>query len=380
MTTEGLGAIAHYNLLERIGQGGLGEVYRARDTKVGRTVALKLAPESTFADAAAREMFLEDARAAATLSHPNIATLFDVGEYDGGCYLAYEFASGMTLQRELSGRPASPRRAVELAVQIAEALADAHSAGVLHGDLRPETIFVTQKGSAKVLDFGMSRWTRGGKTRTRAATSPGSLGADALRVVCYMSPEQALGGSVDPRSDVFSLGVVLYEMLTGQNPFIAPTASQTVVNVTSTSVPSSTAAATASRGPRRHRQPLDGQGNRQAAPERGLLLGGAAQRRRDARRAVGRCRAGRSAPARRRRGIGQLVVGRGRHRRRRRRRLVGGQMSAFSFSTSMLPPDRITAVSLPERSIRPPSTPAGAAAPAASAMRRSSRAIPAIAS
>ena len=246
MNTEGLGAIAHYNLLERIGQGGLGDVYRARDTKVGRTVALKLAPESTFADAAAREMFLEDARAAATLSHPNIATLFDVGEYDGGCYLAYEFASGMTLQRELSGRPASPRRAVELAVQIAEALADAHSAGVLHGDLRPETIFVTQKGSAKVLDFGMSRWTRGGKTRTRAATSPGSLGADALRVVCYMSPEQALGGSVDPRSDVFSLGVVLYEMLTGQNPFIAPTASQTVVNVTSTSVPSSKAAATAS--------------------------------------------------------------------------------------------------------------------------------------
>jgi serine/threonine protein kinase len=244
--SEGLGAIAHYNLLERIGQGGLGEVYRARDTKLGRTVALKLAPDSAFADGAAREMFLADARAAAALSHPNIATLFDVGKFDGGFYLAYEFASGVTLQRELSGRPAHPRRAVELAVQIAEALADAHAAGVLHGDLRPDTIIVTQKGSAKVLDFGMSRWTRGGKTRTRAASSPGSLGADALRVVCYMSPEQALGGSVDPRSDVFSLGVVLYEMLTGQNPFIAPTSAQTVVNVTSTSVPSSLAAATAS--------------------------------------------------------------------------------------------------------------------------------------
>jgi serine/threonine protein kinase len=237
------GPIAHYNLLERIGRGGLGEVYRARDTKVGRTVALKLAPDSGFANPAAREMFLEDARAAATLSHPNIATLFDVGEYDGGCYLAYEFASGVTLRQEMSGRPENPRRAVELAVQIADALADAHSAGVLHGDLRPDTIFVTQKGSAKVLEFGMSRWTQGGKTRARAASSPGSLGADAVRVVAYMSPEQALGGSVDPRSDVFSLGVVLYEMLTGRNPFSAPSAAQTVVNVTSASVPPSHAAA-----------------------------------------------------------------------------------------------------------------------------------------
>jgi serine/threonine protein kinase len=246
VNTEVTGTIAHYNLLERIGQGGLGEVYRARDTKVGRTVALKLAPDSAFADAAARETFLSDARVAAILSHPNIATLFDVGEYDGGCYLAYEFASGVTLRQEMSGRPTNPRRAVELAVQIADALADAHSGGVLHGDLRPDTIFVTQKGSAKVLEFGMSRWTRGGNTRARAASSPESLGPDAIRVVSYMSPEQALGGSVDPRSDVFSLGVVLYEMLTGRNPFSASSASQTVVNVTSAPVPSSHAAATAS--------------------------------------------------------------------------------------------------------------------------------------
>jgi serine/threonine protein kinase len=246
VNTEVTGTIAHYNLLERIGQGGLGEVYRARDTKVGRTVALKLAPDSAFADAAARETFLSDARVAAILSHPNIATLFDVGEYDGGCYLAYEFASGVTLRQEMSGRPTNPRRAVELAVQIADALADAHSGGVLHGDLRPDTIFVTQKGSAKVLEFGMSRWTRGGNTRARAASSPESLGPDAIRVVSYMSPEQALGGSVDPRSDVFSLGVVLYEMLTGRNPFSASSAAQTVVNVTSAPVPSSHAAATAS--------------------------------------------------------------------------------------------------------------------------------------
>jgi serine/threonine protein kinase len=243
---EATGTIAHYNLLERIGQGGLGEVYRARDTKVGRTVALKVVPGAAFADPASREMFLDDARAAATLSHPNIATLFDVGEYEGGCYLAYEFASGVTLRQEMSGRPTNPRRALELAVQIADALADAHSGGVLHGDLRPDTIFVTQKGSAKVLDFGMSRWTRGGNTRARAASSPQSLGADAVRVVAYMSPEQALGGPVDPRSDVFSLGVVLYEMLTGRNPFTAPSAAATVVNVTSATVPSSHAAVAAS--------------------------------------------------------------------------------------------------------------------------------------
>src|SRR5215212_5737902 len=183
-------AIAHYNLLEAIHDDALGEVYRARDTKVGRTVALKLVADATFTDADPRDRFLEDARAAAGLSHPNIATLFDVGEYDGGCYLAYEFTSGMTLRQENGGRAVNPRRAVELAVQIADALAEAHSRGVLHGDLRPDTIVVTQKGSAKVLHCGMSRWTRGGRTRARAAASPQSLGPETVAIVAYMSPEQ----------------------------------------------------------------------------------------------------------------------------------------------------------------------------------------------
>ncbi len=230
-------AVGHYNLLERIGEGGLGEVYRARDTKVGRTVALKLVPESIFTPAATREMFLDDARAAMALSHPNIAALFDVGERAGGWYLAYEFASGATLGRESAGRAVHPRRAVELAVQIADALADGHSHGIVHADIRPDTIFVTQKGSAKVLEFGMSRWTRGGRTRALAATSPESLGPEALSVVSYLSPEQAIGGAVDPRTDVFSLGVAVYEMLSGKNPFAASTASQTVLNVISASVP-----------------------------------------------------------------------------------------------------------------------------------------------
>jgi serine/threonine protein kinase len=232
--------IAHYNLLERIGEGSLGEVYRARDTKVGRTVALKVLPEALVQDETAREVLMSDARATATLSHPNIATLFDVGQdvaQHGECYLAYEYATGITLSQEIGGRPIHPRRAVELAVQIAEALADAHSQGLLHTDLRTDTIVVTPKGNAKVLDFGMARWTRGGAVRARAAQAADSLGPDALPIVSYLSPEQALGGLVDARTDVFSLAVILYEMLTGRNPFAGATAAATVMNVISKPAP-----------------------------------------------------------------------------------------------------------------------------------------------
>ena len=224
-------AIAHYNLLERLGESAGGELYRARDTKVGRTVALKLVRGTIFTEAGSREAFFEDARLATVLSHPNIATLFEVGEHDADCYLAYEFASGITLRQENDGRSVNPRWAVELAVQIADALSDGHALGVLHGDLRPDNIIVTHKGSAKVLEFGMSRWTNGGRTRVRAAASPLSLGPEAVSVVSYMSPEQVLGGPVDSRTDVFSLGVVLHEMLTGRNAFSASTPADTVVNV-----------------------------------------------------------------------------------------------------------------------------------------------------
>jgi serine/threonine protein kinase len=225
--------VAHYHLIERMGEGALGEVYRARDTKFGRTVALKLVPGALLVDESARRDFEHDARAAATLSHPNIATLFDVGEYDAGWYLAYEFAAGVTLREETGGGAVSPRRAVELAVQIADALADAHAHGVLHGDLRPETIFVTKKGSAKILEFGMGHWTRGGQTRILAASRPQAVAENAATTVSYMSPEQAGGGTVDARTDVFSLSVILYEMLSGRNPLAAPTAAETLARVVS---------------------------------------------------------------------------------------------------------------------------------------------------
>lgn len=225
-----IGAIAHYNLLERIGEGGLGEVYRARDTKVGRTVALKLTPPG-FAVGQRQHRLIDDARAAAALSHPNIATLFDVGEHDGRLYLGYEFVQGVTLRQQMSGAPMNTRHALDLAIQVADAISEAHSHGVLHKDLRPETILETGKGSAKVLDFGMAVWTRGGQTRALAAAAPGSVSADAAMIVAYMSPEQALGGSIDARTDVFSLAVIVYEMVTGRHPFAGGDAAAILLNI-----------------------------------------------------------------------------------------------------------------------------------------------------
>jgi serine/threonine protein kinase len=211
-------SIAHYNLLEHLGAGGLGDVYRARDTKVGRTVALKLLPPE-MRGAPRGEAFAAAVREAATLSHPNIATLFDSGEIAGRTYLVYEFVSGVSLRQEMGGRAVNPRRALELGIQIADALAEAHSRDIVHGDLRPETIMVTAKGSAKILDCGLSPWTSGGQARAAAASAPDGLPPDAPPVAPYLSPEQALGSPIDARSDLFSLGAVLYEMLAGRAAF-----------------------------------------------------------------------------------------------------------------------------------------------------------------
>jgi serine/threonine-protein kinase len=231
-------AIAHYNLLERIGRGGLGDTYRARDTKVGRTVALKLVGADVAPDAESRARLLSEAKIAAMLSHPNVSTLFDTGEAEGQVYLAYEYAPGRPLREEMAGGAMNPRRALEVAVQLSDGVADAHAHGIIHGDLRPDTIIITPKGSAKILDFGFARWTRGGMLRAQAAQSPDRLPADAVRVLTYLSPEQALGGAIDSRTDVFSLGVLIYEMLTGRNPFAAPTPAATVLNVIQGAVPS----------------------------------------------------------------------------------------------------------------------------------------------
>ena len=225
--------IAHYNILERLGTGALGDVYRARDLKVGRTVALMMVPPGLIeppAGPSRRDTFLAQARAAQALNHPNIATLFDVVEQGGQCYLAYEFAAGPSLRDEMAGRPVNLRRAIELAAQIGDALAEGHSRGLVHGDLRPDNVVITPKGSPKILNFGLTAWTTSGQARAAAASTDG-VGTDPYGVAGYLSPEQAVGGAIDERSDVFSLGVLLHEMLTGRNPFTGPTPSATVMNV-----------------------------------------------------------------------------------------------------------------------------------------------------
>lgn len=224
-------SIAHYNVLDRIGEGGIGELFRARDTKVGRTVALKIVAPSIAGKPERLRRLLEDAQAAAGLSHPNIATLWDVGEADGQTYLAYEFAAGRSLREESGGAAMNPRRALDLAVQIANGVADAHSHGIIHGDLRPETIIVTAKGNAKVLDFGLAQWTRGGMVRATAAGNPDALAPEAAAVLAYLSPEQAIGSAVDPRTDVFSIGILTYEMVTGKNPFAGASPAVTMLKV-----------------------------------------------------------------------------------------------------------------------------------------------------
>jgi len=210
--------LGQYKILDRIGAGGLGEVLRARDTRLGRTVAIKVIGPDIAADAERRERFIADARAAARLSHPNIAELYEVGEDQGHLFVVFEFAPGELLSTKIAGRPMNPRRVIDLAGQVADALADAHADGVIHQDIKPSNIMVTPKGHAKVLDFGLASWTSGGAERREAANTMQSPGPPQ-GAVAYLSPEQARGEPVDHRTDIFSLGSVMFEMLTGKPPF-----------------------------------------------------------------------------------------------------------------------------------------------------------------
>jgi serine/threonine protein kinase len=226
-----ISVVGQYNVLERLGGGALGDVFRARDTRAGRTVALMAAPPELIASPSRRARFLEDARKASHLNHPNIAMLFNIVEQDGGCYLAYEFAAGPSLRDEMAGGALEVRSALHLATHIADALSEGHARGVVHGDVRPDTIVVTPKGSVKVLNFGMTVWTMGGVARAKAATAPDSMHRDEALVAGYVAPEQARGLPVDPAGDLFALGVVLYEMVTGRAPFAASTPSETIKRV-----------------------------------------------------------------------------------------------------------------------------------------------------
>ena len=235
-----LETLGHYKILDRIGAGGMGEVYRARDTRLGRTVAIKVMIAGVAGDPDRRARFLQEARATAALSHPNIAALYEIGEDQDQLFLVFEYAPGETLKNVIAGRPLNPRRAIDLAVQIADALADAHAEGIVHRDIKSDNIIVTPKGNAKILDFGLATWTAGGAERDhagQAATLMNTAAGTTLGTVAYLSPEQALGERVDHRTDIFSLGVVMFEMLTGKLPFTGTTSTALALQIVQAPAP-----------------------------------------------------------------------------------------------------------------------------------------------
>ena len=232
--------LGQYKILDRIGAGGMGEVYRARDTRLGRTVAIKVLPADVADDPDRRARFVREARASAALSHPNIAALYEIGEDQGHIFLAFEFVPGDTLKTLIAGRALNVHSAIDHAIQIADALADAHAAGIVHRDIKPGNIIVTPKGAAKILDFGLATWTAGGVERENAAHQTTEMVTDegtTLGTVAYMSPEQALGEAVDQRTDIFSLGIVLFEMLTGRLPFSGKTSTALALQIVQAAAP-----------------------------------------------------------------------------------------------------------------------------------------------
>jgi serine/threonine protein kinase len=198
-----IGVVAHYNLLEQLEPSGPGDLYRARDTKAGRTVAVRLLPADFTSDPAA---LINQARGLTSLSHPNVTTLFDVGEHEGRVYFAFEFQKGQSLRAEAAGRPMNVRRAVEIAIQLADAISDAHAAGFVHGGLSPESVVISAKGRAKIPAFEL------------AAQGGFDHGGRDARLHDYESPEEANKQAPDDRSDVYSVGAILYEMLTTRRP------------------------------------------------------------------------------------------------------------------------------------------------------------------
>ena len=224
--------VGPYEIVGWLGAGGMGEVYRARDPRLGREVAIKLIPETFATDASRLHRFEQEARAAGQLNHPNILTVFDVGTHEGAPYIVSELLEGESLRSRLREAPPARRKAIDYARQIAEGLAAAHDKGIVHRDLKPDNLFVTSEGRLKILDFGLAKLTQPADDAARHTGMPTETGAGTVMGTAgYMSPEQVRGETVDHRSDIFSFGAVLYEMLTGHPAFTRGTAAETIVAI-----------------------------------------------------------------------------------------------------------------------------------------------------